>query len=729
MDNVSQSVKNVKQKPAHISEPELDLYRPTAAESYTDEDGNELYQNCRYEYDKHGNLLPKKVFKRRHKDAGGKWVFNASGIRKVPFNLVEIVQSNGHFSELHFVEGEKDANTAKRLGLLATSIHTIPQDEWGQWGHIVKGRMAIIHEDNDQTGREKAAKTAQVFAKFANGVKIVRYTEMPESSDLTDWVNASPKHTLETLLERVEATPLFTPPAPTPAPTTQPQPAPRLPLDDAALNRWLSWKIDAALNIINSSAKGGLHAARLKAGNLLGGVVSGFGAGRFSDEDAFQAVWPVVKEKTATPKEAEQDLRDGIEHGKNAPISAMDMQAEFEEWKARHPLETRADALPPAHETKKTAKQVAGKAHVIRAALNQYAFALNELTDRIMVNGDPLTDEILSVIYCELVNTQPSCTTELLTHVIRAEAAQHRYHPVKDYLTGLKWNGANAIAKLASYFEDEDGVFGLYLRKWLIGAVAKAFSGKQNPVLVLVGEQGMGKGFLAKWICPVEKTYIESPIIPDNNDNKLRLTDRFVWEVSELGSTTRRADVDALKWFLTLESVVARRSYGRFDIEKPALASFIGTVNPDGAGFLMDATGNRRFRPVTLKRINRTYATACDITQIWAEAVDAYRRGETSDLHFADETALRESILPKSQVVNLMVELIEQEYAKLSDAAETYMDAAMSSADILQHIYNCGYHGRNSKADAMDLAQAMRFLGYEKKRVDGRWKYLGIVQV
>ena len=508
------------------------------------------------------------------------------------------------------------------------------------------------------------------------------------------------------------------------------QPARRVNIDDKILDRWLSWKIDDALNIINQSSAGGLHAARLKAGNLLGGVVSGFGAGRFSEEDAFQSLWPAVAAKTTTPEQAEQDLRDGIEHGKTAPLSEMDMQAKFAEWQAQHPLESRAEHSDAPHpkESKKSTIQ-GGKANIIRAALKEYAFALNELTDRIMVNGDPLTDETLSVIYCDLVNVIPSCTTELLTHVIRAEAAQHRYHPIKAYLNGLQWNGANEIEKLARYFEDEDRVFGLYLRKWLIGAVAKAFTGRQNPVLVLVGEQGAGKGYFAKWLCPIPKAYIESPIIPDNNDNKLRLTDRFIWEVSELGSTTRRADVDALKWFLTLESVVARRSYGRFDIEKPALASFIGTVNPDGAGFLMDATGNRRFRPVTLVKIDRRYADACDISQVWAEAVDAYRRGETADLPASDESTLRQHILPKSQIVNIMVEMIQQEYIKLSDAAEDkYVVSAFSSTEILLHLYNCGYHGRNSKADAMDLAQAMQYLGFEKTRSATGRKYIGIIK-
>ena len=76
-----------------------------------------------------------------------------------------------------------------------------------------------------------------------------------------------------------------------------------------------------------------------------------------------------------------------------------------------------------------------------------------------------------------------------------------------------------------------------------------------------------------------------------------------------------------------------------------------------------------------------------------------------------------------------MVEMIQQEYIKLSDAAEDkYVASAFSSTEILLHLYNCGYHGRNSKADAMDLAQAMQYLGFEKTRSATGRKYIGIIK-
>lgn len=378
----------------------------------------------------------------------------------------------------------------------------------------------------------------------------------------------------------------------------------------------------------------------------------------------------------------------------------------------------------------KPKKPKTGKADEVRAALSEYSFTFNEITDRIMVNGEPMTDEIFSTIYCDLVNMGFS-GSEMFEHVIRAEAAKHKQHPVKDYLNALEWDGGGHIESLSKYFKDEDRVFGLYLRKWLIGAVARAFTGGQNPMLVLVGSQGIGKGFFAKWICPLKALYIESPIYPENNDHVLRTANQWIWDVAELGSTTRKADREALKQFLTLEAVKARRPYGKFDIQKPVLASFIGSVNPDGVGFLTDTTGNRRFRPVHIISINRDYATSCNVSQIWAEAVAAYRQGETINLSDDDEHRLKEKVLPKSQVVNIMVEMLEEQFKQVGDANEEYERCFKTSSEILLRLYNAaGYRGKNSRADAMDLAEAMMFMGYQKGRHPDTHKrgYVGIIE-
>src|SRR5262249_40503091 len=118
----------------------------------------------------------------------------------------------------------------------------------------------------------------------------------------------------------------------------------------------------------------------------------------------------------------------------------------------------------------------------------------------------------------------------------------------------------------------------------------------------------------------------------------VRLIEKWIWEVSELGATTRRADVEALKAFITKRTVTVRRSYGHYDTHRPAMASLIGTVNNEG-GFLQDTSGNRRYLVVTLRHMDWDYAKNCDPNQVWAEAVVLYRAGEPWRLAPSEQAA------------------------------------------------------------------------------------------
>jgi hypothetical protein len=167
----------------------------------------------------------------------------------------------------------------------------------------------------------------------------------------------------------------------------------------------------------------------------------------------------------------------------------------------------------------------------------------------------------------------------------------------------------------------------LYLKRWLVGAVAKALDRKQNVMLVLAGPQNLGKSTFVRWLAGgVPDYHLESGIDTKDKDNDIRLMSNFIWEVSELDATTRKADVAALKAFITKHTVVVRKSYGKHDTVKPALCSLVGTVNNAG-GFLNDETGNRRFLVTTITRLDWAYESL-PIDQIWAQAVALYQAGE-----------------------------------------------------------------------------------------------------
>jgi predicted P-loop ATPase len=67
-----------------------------------------------------------------------------------------------------------------------------------------------------------------------------------------------------------------------------------------------------------------------------------------------------------------------------------------------------------------------------------------------------------------------------------------------------------------------------------------------------------------------------------------------------------------------------RKPYGHRDIIKPAISNFLGTINSDGSGFLIDRTGNRRFLVCQVEKIDWGYSDTVSVDQLWAQAVKLY---------------------------------------------------------------------------------------------------------
>jgi hypothetical protein len=268
-----------------------------------------------------------------------------------------------------------------------------------------------------------------------------------------------------------------------------------------------------------------------------------------------------------------------------------------------------------------------------------YNLRLNECNDGIELNGERITDIDEQVIKSRIrdygIDTGDKVNVSHAVEAIIAGAQRNAYHPVKDWLEALEWDGRDSLNELADHVTDKRDDFSRWLRHWCVGAVAHVYEGYQNPMLVLVGKQEIGKSYFAGWLCPQERLFYRGAIQPDIKDCRLRLIDKFVWEVEELGSTTRRSDVEALKAFLTKEYVQDRKPYGHFDMRKPALASFIGTVNP-GAGFLVDPSGNRRFVVTELEDIDWSYTENVDPSQVWAQAMHLYHNSDEWRLTAAD---------------------------------------------------------------------------------------------
>lgn len=169
---------------------------------YVDSEGGFVFQVLRYE---------PKDFRQRRPDGKGGWIWNLQGVQLVPYNLSQVIKS----SYCIIVEGEKDCETLKELGFVA-SCNAQGAGKWRtEYSDHFKGKEIAIIPDNDDAGRKHALQIARSLKGIAKSLKIVKLPDLPEKGDISDWLhNAGDK---EKFIEIVKATPEWIEPAETTA--------------------------------------------------------------------------------------------------------------------------------------------------------------------------------------------------------------------------------------------------------------------------------------------------------------------------------------------------------------------------------------------------------------------------------------------------------------------------------------------------------------------------------
>lgn len=358
-----------------------------------------------------------------------------------------------------------------------------------------------------------------------------------------------------------------------------------------------------------------------------------------------------------------------------------------------------------------------------------YEFRMNILDDSLEVNGERLTDALEARLRADLKRNDIKITRDELMVDLYDYALRNAYNPICEYFHALpKWDGQDHIGMLAARLTDahepitySDGtvrtVIHAFLRRWLIGAVQRLHNHKtQNPVLVLAGGQGIGKSSLAEWLCPLPNHFYRGAIDPEAYETDMYMTQNFVWEIDELSSTTRRKDVDALKASLTKGITTYRQKYSRHSIQKPITASFIGTVNPDGLGFLRDSTGNRRYSTVELKSIDFSYE-GLNRDQIYAQALSLFQDGETCN-YSPEEKAVQAVNNEEHTHTPTVDEWLDECF--LLDPTQT--EWKLPSSEICNTLIDAGYKAANTKIITDEVAQCLKKRGHEKMGKPLTWR-------
>ncbi|NYD91632.1 virulence-associated E family protein [Sphingomonas melonis] len=127
------------------------------------------------------------------------------------YRLDELVRDTEADREapVYIPEGEKDVDTLRALGFIAT---TNP-DGWKKWsddyGEHLRYRHIVLLIDNDKNGEQRGELLPVRLWRYAKSIKVIRLPDLPPKGDVTDWIEAG--NSKEALLKIVEETPPWQP--------------------------------------------------------------------------------------------------------------------------------------------------------------------------------------------------------------------------------------------------------------------------------------------------------------------------------------------------------------------------------------------------------------------------------------------------------------------------------------------------------------------------------------
>ncbi len=219
-------------------------------------------------------------------------------------------------------------------------------------------------------------------------------------------------------------------------------------------------------------------------------------------------------------------------------------------------------------------------------------------------------------------------TSNVAAEAAQAIAKEHRFHPVRDYISKLRWDETPRIDTwLIDYLGAADTLFVRAIgARWLISAIARVFRPgcQADHVLLLEGPQGVQKSTALRTLAG-DSWFCDHVSELGSKDSRLELHGVWVLELGELDKIRGAAQIQRVKAFVTARFDRFRPPYGRRAETVPRSCIFSGSTNDETP--LTDETGNRRFWPVRCGSIN-IEKLAQQRDQLWAEAHHRYKNGD-----------------------------------------------------------------------------------------------------
>ena len=350
----------------------------------------------------------------------------------------------------------------------------------------------------------------------------------------------------------------------------------------------------------------------------------------------------------------------------------------------------------------------------------------NEITSRVEYeipadNTDahrfmPVNDRIVNSLWSQM-STITRVNIQDMYRVIESDYVPV-FNPFKEYLNNLSKPGEqDYIRELAQTVrvkggEQEQKLWHLYLKKWLVGMVASWISDDvvNNVILVLIGEQGAYKTTWFNYLLPPplkQYFYTKTNANRMSKDDILTLAQYALVCCEEL-DTMRPAELNQLKAAVTMASIDERAAYAHYHEHRKHIASFCGTGN--NTQFLSDPTGNRRWLPFEVASILSPREHPFHYEGIYAQALSLYTSG--FQYWFTKEEIQELNRHNKQfETPHLEHELVDLYFRRPIDSE---LGEFISVARALQMISN----GISQKLSAVNVGRAFSDLGFKRVRTN-----------
>lgn len=289
--------------------------------------------------------------------------------------------------------------------------------------------------------------------------------------------------------------------------------------------------------------------------------------------------------------------------------------------------------------------------------------AFDEMSQMPLLDGLPIQEPLGMLQIQERVEKVWDMTIETskITGAVLLVASDNKFHPVRRYLSGLRWDGVPRVERIVPEIlriEDPQPLDSTYVRMMLLSAVRRMLAPgtKVDTTFVLQGPQGAKKStFFRELGSP---WFSDTHMNIEDRDGKMQLASSWIYEWGEIEKITTLKHGALVKSFLSSSEDTVRLPYARTVTKMPRHTIIVGTTNEDE--FLTDSTGDRRYWVVRVRRQINAELLREWRDQIWAEAMAIAAEGERVEPHYlnADQEKSRAGANEQFRTADLWMDIV-----------------------------------------------------------------------